>query len=168
MPKLKHAHIVVCLAIVWGALPALTGARLPPHPCTDARSQQAWDKDPVHADAVELEHLLSQHGFVIDCIRSSKEQRRFSGERGAAWFKTDRGTFDVLFLPKGQNFDTLQVIEQPKQSGRYLYSFQGAPHIQGVEDSSRRMWFIKHKNMLFSVWGDEQLALALQRAFHEQ
>lgn len=137
-------------------------------PCKNARLQQLWDggSDPVYTDATEMGRTLSERGFVVECIHSSVEQHRFEGEKGAAWFKTDHGTFDVLFLPKGQSYDSLEVIEQPQQSGRYVYSFRGTPRI-GSEDSSKQMWFIKHGNALFSVWGDKQLAASLEQALQK-
>jgi hypothetical protein len=168
VPSPQKIYVCLSLAILYFVSPILATAQTLRDPCSNGPSQRAWEKDPVHADAVDLGRFLSEHGFVIDCISSSTEQRRFKGEKGAAWFKTNRGIFDVLFLPKGQSFAAFKTVERPQQNGRYLYSFQGTPHILGVEDSSKQMWFIKHDNMLFSVWGDQQLAVALRQAFHER
>jgi hypothetical protein len=130
--------------------------------------QQAWDKggDPVYTDAMELERALSDRGFVVQCIRSSKEQSRFEGQKGAAWFETDRGTFDVLFLPSGQSFAALEIVPQDQQNGRYVYSFRGTPHMS-KDDSSKPIWFIKHGNVLFCVWGNRELAASLERSFQK-
>jgi hypothetical protein len=136
--------------------------------CKNERARQAWDdgSDPVYADAKELAVALREHSFVVDCILSSKQQSMVKGQRGAAWFKTDQGIFDVWFLPKGQTFDALESVEQSRQDGRYLYSFRGTPESRS-EDSSKQIWFIKHENMLFHVWGNKQLAVSLAKAFEK-
>jgi hypothetical protein len=159
--------ICLSLAFLYFASPPLVAAQALRDPCKDVPSRQAWAKDPVHADATELGLFLGRRGFVVHCITSSKESNRFKGEKGAAWFKTNRGIFDVLFLPRGDSFDAFEVVERPQRNGRYLYSFQGTPHILGIEDSSERMWFVKHENMLFSVGGNQQLASDLKQALYQ-
>jgi len=48
----------------------------------------------------------------------------FEGLEGAALYRTDRGDFEALFLPKPQTFAGMIVIEE-QQNGRYTYSFHG-------------------------------------------
>jgi hypothetical protein len=135
--------------------------------CTDAEARQAWENQssPVYADATELAHMLSNRGFIVDCVRRSKEEHLFTGQKGAAWFKTDKGIFEVWFLPKTESFGALEVIEEPQGNGRYVYSFRGTPRISTHMDSSKQIFFLKHGNLLFEVWGDKQLATSLSLAF---
>jgi hypothetical protein len=134
--------------------------------CTDAGARQAWDNrsSPVYGVAVELARTLSNRGFVVDCIRRSKEEHMFVGQKGAAWFKTDHGIFEVWFLPKGESFSALKVIEQAEGNGSYTYSFQGTPRISTHMESPRHIFFIKHGNLLFEVLGNQQLAMSLDQA----
>jgi len=50
----------------------------------------------------------------------------FAGQEGAALYRTNRGDFETLFLPKSQNFNALQVVER-RETGGYVYSFRGSP-----------------------------------------
>jgi len=137
-------------------------------PCRDPRLQQAWD-DPINlvrADAAEVTKLLERHGFVVECVRRSKSENLFKGQKGAAWYKTDHGIFEVLFLPKTETFDALEVIEQPQGSGRYLYSFRGKPQMPTM-DSWKRSSFVKRGSKLFMVYGNDQLAAAIEKALQE-
>ena len=163
---MRGVQFAVCAAILGTALPATVLAQSP-DPCKDLRAQQAWDAgmSPVYADASELADSLRDHGFVVECIRRSKWETLFMGQKGAAFYKTDRGAFDVWFLPKTQTFAALRIIEQPEPNGRYAYSFRGNPHIPSKIDSRTRIWFIKHGNVLFAVFGDQELAAAIENAF---
>lgn len=140
--------------------------------CTDARAQQEWDlaDSPVYADATELAHVLNDVGLRVECIRRSKEERLFPGKKGAAWFKTDKGVFEVWFLPKPETFDGFAIIVQPQSNGRYIYSFAGTPRtgtprLLTTTNSAKPISFIRHRSVLFEVWGDQQLAARLQQTF---
>jgi hypothetical protein len=122
---------------------------------------------PVYADASELARTLNDRGFVVECIRRSKEECLFKGQKGAAWYKTDQGIFEVWFLPKTESFAALEVIEQPQENSRYIYSFRGTPRISVSMHSSKRQFFIKHGNALFKVWGDKPLADSIEKAFQK-
>lgn len=163
MLDLKKLRIALWLSSLFVLSGLGAASQVPSDVCHNVLLKRAWERDAVRPDAIKLGHLLRQRGFFIECIRSSKEQRRFEGEKGAAWFKTDRGAFDVLFLANGQDFSSLKIVELPERGGRYLYSFRGTPHMSS-NDSSKRIWFIKYGNALFSVWDNEQLAAALRRA----
>jgi len=77
-------------------------------------AQQQWENQssPAYADATELARTLNERGFLVQCMRRSVEERLFKGQKGAAWFKTDRGVFEVWFLPKSENFAGLEIDEQ--------------------------------------------------------
>ena len=147
--------LFVCLTL---PLPLLAQSS---DPCKDAQSQQDWDSgsSPVYREAMELTKVLGQHGFTVDCIRRSKQGNLFKDQKGAAWYKTNQGIFEVLFSQK--HSAGLNVTEKPQENGRYTYSIQGA----STFNSSKRMRFIHSENKIFEVWGDEQLAENLSRAF---
>jgi hypothetical protein len=118
--------------------------------------------DPAYADAMELAQTLRNHGFIVKCVLQSKMIGLFEGEKGAALYRTNRGDFEGLFLPKTQTF-AVQPIET-RRNGRYIHSFSGSPHPTGGPwDSSRPSYFIQHANQFLTTW-DEQLATELDKA----
>ena len=80
----------------------------------------------------------------------------------AALFRTDRGDFEVLFLPKPFVFDHVTAKEE-KHSNYYHYSFSGNPQCGSIE-GPRRIYFVKRGNKMFVVFGDAELAAALSNA----
>jgi hypothetical protein len=166
--------LAICFLVLYAATTARLSAQATdcndPHatPEANASSQQQWENgsSPVYADATELARTLDERGFQVQCIRRSIEERLFKGEKGAAWVKTDRGVFEVWFLPTPETFAGLEVDER-RENGRYLYSFRGTPQISGTIDSSKQSYFISYKNLLFHVWGDEQLAASIRRGFQK-
>jgi hypothetical protein len=137
-------------------------------PCNNDDARRAWERDPVYAEGMELARTLENRGFVVGCVRSSKQAELFEGEKGAAWYKTKQGVFEVLFLPVSQNFEGLQIVAESKPGGRHTYVFQGTPHIPTRMDSAKPMVFIKHNNLLFEVWGNEELAKQLAHALERR
>jgi hypothetical protein len=131
-------------------------------------AQQQWENRTSHVydDATELANTLNERGFQVQCMRRSVEERLFKGQKGAAWVKTDRGIFEVWFLPMPETFAGLEVDER-RENGRYVYSFRGTPRISQTIDSSKQSYFISYGNLLFHVWGDEQLAASIKNAFQK-
>jgi hypothetical protein len=123
--------------------------------------------DPAYNDAVELARKLDDFGIHVRCTLESKMQRIFAGQIGAAYYRTDAGDFEVLFLPPSDSFGGLRILERQKQN-RYLYSFRGTPRSKVHMDSSRRAYFIKKRNALFYVWGNDQLAEILRSKLDPQ
>ena len=136
-------------------------------PCKDADARKQWDNatSPVYADAMELARTLNNRGFVLECVRRSKEEHLFPHQKGAAWYKTARGVFEVWFLPITDTFAALNVVEKQEPHGQYAYSFRGNPRILTEMDSSKPISFIKRGNKLFEVWGNKQLAASIEKAF---
>lgn len=119
-------------------------------------------EDPVFSDAMELAQTLRNHGFTVKCVLQSKMVGLFEGQKGAALYRTDRGDFEGLFLPKAETF-RVQPIEK-RQDGRYIYSFAGSPHsTSGGWDGIDPSYFIQHANLL-CVTSDKQLATGLDKA----
>jgi len=118
--------------------------------------------DPAYADAIELAQTLRNHGFAVKCVLQSKMVRLFEGQKGAALYRTNRGDFEALFLPKAQTF-AVQPNEARK-NGRYIYSFSGSPRSTGGPwDSARPTFFVQHSNQFLTTW-DKQLATELDKA----
>jgi hypothetical protein len=115
--------------------------------------QRGLIASPVYNDANELSLKLTATGFLVECIRRSKQEHLFEGQKGAAWFSTNRGIFEVWFLPEDGTFASLEVLEQPQQNGQYTYTFRGTPQITTPIDSAKRMYFIKHGRLMFEVSG---------------
>jgi len=132
--------------------------------CTGKETQaQLPSVDPVYVDAMELARNLIDQGFIFKCVLGSKMQNLFEGQKGAAFYRTDQGSFDVVFLPKEETFDAVQVVEQ-RQDNLYAYSFRGIPHSPGRMESSKKTYFIKWANLLFLLWSDADLAGSIQTA----
>jgi tetratricopeptide (TPR) repeat protein len=118
--------------------------------------------DPAYVEAMELAQVLRNRGFIVKCVLRSTMSVFFEGEKGAALYRTDRGDFEGLFLPKGQAF-AVQPVET-RANGRYVYSFAGSPRRTGGPlDSARPTFFVQYENQFLTTW-DKQLAADLQRA----
>lgn len=161
--RIPPGHFLVCVAMLWLAQIPLAGQSLKcsPH-YFPARLRR---NDPVYVDAMDLARTLNQRGFVVTCVCASKMQHRFESQKGAAYYVTDHGVFEALFLPKPRTFAALEIREERKD-GRYLYSFrESGLDLSSVEDSSKPIDFIKRGNQLFEVWGNKRLAAKLHEAF---
>lgn len=134
-------------------------------PCSDAELGVSWTSSPILVEADELADELKGVGIQVQCMRRSKQENLFGSEAGAAWVKSDQGVFEILFLPDVDSFSALQVIERSAADGRFTYSFAGTPQIKTIFDSSERMWFVKHRNVLVEIWGDSKLAARIGKAF---
>ncbi len=102
--------------------------------------------DPAYSYAIDLARLLASKGIRVECVCASKAQRLFQGQKGAAYFRTDAGVFDSLYLAKGQVFQ-VEAVEK-----RF--------------DSAEPMLFIEHKNVLLLVGKDRPLAARLEHALN--
>lgn len=132
--------------------------------CGDPMLAQAWEGSPVHGEGVRLEQRLEAYGFKVECMRRSKEEHLFEGQKGAAWIKTDHGIFEAWFLPSNQTFEKLEIKETVTGNGRSLYSFSGLPHVPPALDSSLPIAFVKDGSVLFEVWGNGALAEELRQS----
>ena len=167
--KAAMLFLALCCVLQTGLSAQATDCNDPSvSPEANAVAQQQWENrtSPVYDDATELASALNERGFQVQCMRRSVEERLFKGQKGAAWVKTDRGVFEVWFLPTPETFAGLEVDER-RENGRYLYSFRGTPQISRAIDSSKQSYFMSYKNLLFHVWGDEQLAASIRSAFQK-
>ena len=120
--------------------------------------------DPAYPHAVDLARSLTSKGIRVECVCASKAPGLFQGQEGAAWFRTDAGIFDSLYLPKGQVF-RVEVVEKPANGCR-IYSFRGSPEGRPMEDCGRPTVFIQHKNVMLLVSGDQPLAERLEKVLN--
>ena len=122
--------------------------------------------DAAFSDAMELGRSLSDHGFTIRCILTSKLGALFRGLEGAALYRTDRGDFDVLFLSSPQTFADLQIVERQGKKA-FIYSFSGKSRVWSANrmESGRREYFLKHDQQLL-ILDDDQLRVRLQDALN--
>jgi hypothetical protein len=154
-----HRLLALCLAIPCVALPSALLAQS--SDCTGKAAQaQLSSIDPVYVDATNLARNLIDHGFIVKCVQASKWGNLFAGQEGAALYRTEQGDFDVLFLPKAETFDAVQVVEQ-MQGNLYVYSFRGTPNSAGRLEG-QKIHFVRSANLLFLVWSDADLTASIQ------
>jgi len=145
-------------------------AQTQPDVCKDAPSQADWNSatSPVYADATALAEELKSHGVAVECIRLSKQEDIFEGQKGAAWFQSKQGVFEVLFLQSGKDFSALTITEK-QANDITTYSFSGNPQatLKSMQ-SVKHLHFIKHKNVLFEVLENDPLAVLLKKETETQ
>ena len=122
--------------------------------------------DPAYVDAMELAQTLRTRGFTVKCVLRSTMEGAFEGLEGAALYRTDRGDFEALFLPKPQTFAGVIVTEE-QQNGRYVYSFHGTPRpwLANRVDSLRPISFLWRANQ-FLVIRDDHLRVKLEEVLN--
>jgi hypothetical protein len=156
--KIAFCFLVLCVALPARLLAQATDCNDPyASPQANAVAQQQWENQssPVYLDATNLARDLVTRGIKVECIRRSKEEHLFKGQKGAAWFKTNQGVFEVWFLPdtKAATVVVAEVNARP------------APVSLPAGPSE---FFIQHQNVVFHVsLGDRSLAATLQRAFQK-
>lgn len=150
-----------CFLLLCAALPARLPAQATdcndPHasPQANAVARQQWENQssPVFIDATNLARDLATRGIKVECIRRSKEEHIFQGQKGGAWFKTNQGVLEAWFFPdtKAATVAVEKVTARPAP-----VSLPSGPS----------EFFILHQNVVFHVSpGDRTLAASLQRAF---
>ena len=115
--------------------------------------------DPAYADARNFADILDHSGIKVLAISPSKFNGFFGGVQKAAYYRTDKGIFEVIFFPDAAAAGKLSVHEIRK-GDRYLYSFTGQPHPNppgDTMDSAKQMRFITYGNLFILVWGDDKL-----------
>ncbi|HEX3227689.1 MAG TPA: hypothetical protein VHQ95_01920 [Pyrinomonadaceae bacterium] len=124
--------------------------------------------DKVYSTAMELAQTPRARDFTIKCVLHSKQEASFEGLEGAALFRTNRGDFEAIFLPKQETFEGLKVLER-QENGWYIYSFEGEPKPWPANriESPRRIYFVKHSHMLLETSNDV-LAEELRQAVSGQ
>jgi len=101
----------------------------------NAMAQQQWQSgsSPVFADATALAKVLKSHSIQIQCIRRSKEENLFPNQKGAAWFQSEQGIFEVWFLMDTSSATSVMAkVTKSQQSGS-------------------EQLFIQHGNMVFHI-----------------
>ena len=122
--------------------------------------------DPAHTEAMELARTLNRRGIQVRCVLLSKEAQMFEGQLGAALFRTDRGDFEALFLPRSQSWDEMKVVQQREAGGYAKYQFQGSPKYSGTWEG-KPIYFVKHRNQFLHSL-DQQLVMRLRDALQRE
>jgi len=119
--------------------------------------------DQAYSMAMELAKTLQAEGFIIKCMLRSKMEGEFEGQDGAALFRTNRGDFEAMFMPKQKTFEKMKVLER-QENGWYVYSFEGNPKPRSLgRQGPRREYFVKHAHLLLET-SDALLAEDLRQA----
>ena len=175
--KLSHMRVflifLLSFALAYGA-----AAQIPqvfPHP-SQRTSQRTPSRDGSlmrpgdrsYEDAMEFACWLNEKGVKFLSLHRSKLEGLFPGIYKAAFFRTEKGVVEVIFLPDPRGAESVKVKEQ-RTEGRYLYSFSGDPNVElaGAVDSSRPMYFLMHRNW-FIVPDKAELYQALKRALKKE
>jgi hypothetical protein len=107
------------------ALPAFLTAQS--DKCSDSDLRAVLQPaDQAYTMAAALAKSLRAHDFIIKRALRSKMDGAFEGQDSAALFRTNRGDFEAMFLPKQMSFEKLEVLER-RENGWYFYSFEGDP-----------------------------------------
>jgi hypothetical protein len=152
--------VLVCPAKVFGQSPGCSGRE---------REAALRSDTQVYRDAMALSESLGKNGILVNCVMGSTMEATFEGQTGAAVYRSNHRSFEVLFLPQAESFDRLTIFEQ-RNGERYSYRFKGPPQPwpANLIDSAYRIHFIKNRNMLFVVDKDAGLAATLQEFVHSQ
>jgi hypothetical protein len=113
-----------------------------------AEAQRSWDMggSPVYADATNLARELTRRGIMVECLLDSKESRRVTNQKGAAWFKTDKGIFDAWFMIDTESAAAVEAMKR--------------------QNASTNEFFVQYKNIVFHITkGQSTLAAELKNAF---
>jgi hypothetical protein len=172
--RAKSAFFLVLVAIGTKASPQLETIRKPVNAFLFGATLQGAEcspqdllaaltpRDAEYTDALELTQTLHKHGLAVKCVLHSKRVTLFEGQRGAAFYRTNRGNFDALFLPTAETFNVQP--NETRKNGWYIYSFGGSPRPTGGPwNCARPTYFTQHANQLF-VTQHAQLISGLDRA----
>ena len=121
--------------------------------------------DRSYADATEFARFLDQHRIGVKSIHRSKLEGLFRGVTKAAFFKTDRGTLEVVFFPDN-GAEKVSATER-REGQRYIYWFTGQPQPNSVTDTINAAYpeyFIMHGSW-FIVTLDEKLYSTVKSLF---
>lgn len=128
--------------------------------------------NPVYADALDLVDALTNAHVNVKCATLSKTTTAFEGEEGSIFLQTDSMPLHAVFMPRPQDFSSLQVFQQ-RQQGRYNYTFRGKPKytFRGTAKNKAGAggitgdfaeYFICYENALIITF-DKQLALQIEK-----
>ncbi len=117
--------------------------------------------DVAYVSAREFAEILRESGIDVHSIHRSKLEGLFSHSDKAAFFRTDRGIVEVIFLSGSESADAIRVNTR-RMKERYLNSFRG----HETMNTPRPYYFVQRGDK-FIVTRSQQLAseieLALER-----
>jgi hypothetical protein len=110
---------------------------------------------------------LSDSGWDVQAVRHSKFNGGLFGTTKAAWVKTDKGIFEVVFFEKADEVEQIQIREeQDSTPSRHRYTVTCATGNHPWE-GRLPVYFTKH-GILLIISHDRQLADALNKFFGYQ
>ncbi|MFL6374879.1 MAG: hypothetical protein ACJ73D_09450 [Pyrinomonadaceae bacterium] len=124
--------------------------------------------EPAYEDAVKFAKVLKQAGVDVKGIYSSKLNGFFKGVDRAAFYTTDKGAFEVIFLPN-RGAENIKVTET-RDGKRHVYSFTGQPHPNPPGDtfnSAEPMYFVAHDNAFIVITSNKKLFETLMAGLHQ-
>ena len=138
-------------------------ASSPPWNCTGTyKGAQLQPYHPSYQDALALFLTLNDLGIRGDCVAMSKSDGLLKGQRGAAFFHTDQGSFEALFFPTSQQVQDIRIAEQQKGDSYTHTLATQLPHFTRTWSSHFPTYYVKHENVLLMITKNEGLARVLR------
>ena len=123
--------------------------------------------DPAYAEATNLASFVEERGIHIKSVHKSVMQGFFKGVWTAAFYRTDKGAFQVIFFPEPKQAEKITVKEAP-EGRRFIYTFEGQPEPNPPRDTMNagyKMYFIMSDNRMIIVDESVKLYDALKEIF---
>ncbi|HUE83679.1 MAG TPA: hypothetical protein VMM84_16380 [Pyrinomonadaceae bacterium] len=111
--------------------------------------------DAAYVEAREFAEILRDRGIDVHSIHRSKLEGLFGHSDRAAFFRTDRGIVEVIFLSGFEGADAVRVNKR-RMKERYLNSFRG--------HETQPFYFVNRRDK-FIVTRSNQLANEIELAF---
>jgi hypothetical protein len=120
--------------------------------------------DGAYAEASNAAAIFKQLGLNVQSIHRSKLEGFFRGTTDAAFFKTDKGAFEIIFFNEPGQAEKIRVIET-RDGKRYIYSFEGQPQPdphRDVFNAAYPMRFIMIDKLFVVVFNNDDLYQVLK------
>lgn len=113
--------------------------------------------DAAYVEAREFAEILRDRGINVHSIQRSKLEGLFSHSDRAAFFRTDRGIVEVIFLSGLSGFESADAVRvnRRRMKERYLNSFRG--------HETQPFYFVNRRDK-FIVTRSHQLANEIELA----
>lgn len=139
--------------------------------CVSAQEKAGEDisllrpSDRVYTDAVNASAVFNQHGLKVNSIHRSKLEGFFRDVWNAAVFKTDKGSFEIIFFPESDQAEKITVSEK-RDGKRHIYTFAGEAHpgpTPVVMNAAYPIQFIAKGNLFVVINDNRELSDLLRR-----
>jgi len=123
--------------------------------------------DRSYADAMNTATLIEGRGIHIKSIHKSKLQGFFRDVWKAAFYKTDKGLFQIIFFDEPGQAEKI-TVKEVRDGKRFIYSFEGQPRPNppgDVMNAGYKNFFIMRDRLFIVVAEDEKLYETLKAIF---